>query len=304
MLEFNVNIDQIAERLGVKREVIEGRLQEEVKKLAATTHAFVVNYAQQKLAQNDFMRKWFFGEVNSRTGESEKVRFHDMGNNMYVVELDESNRWIEEGREPTSMATDKWLLKGPNVKTAKDGSKYRVIPMKQMGGVGGKHGSGSPQFDAILKKALKEKSISLNRVERDTNGSPKLGVLHKLSIPMPSQGDGGFHQMTSPNKFKFFSKGRSPEQARSLGLKASAGHFYLSNAVVTQTLSKGPRGQQKVEKGVTTFRVVSSKHEAEGKWMYTRVEPLGSIPAAYNNAMQMWNEVVRGLEDEFSKSGE
>ena len=158
-LDFKVNIDEVADQLRVKREAIEGRIVHEVKNLAASTHAFVVNFAQKKLADNSFMRDWFFGKTDPQSGESEKVKFQELGPGMYVVSIDESSRWIEEGRPPKSMATEEWLLKPGKTKTAKDGSKYRVIPMKQMGGAGGKSDNSYAGFTNILKSALKKQGI-------------------------------------------------------------------------------------------------------------------------------------------------
>lgn len=301
-LDFKVNIDEIANKLQVKREVIEGRIIHEVKNLAASTHAFVVRYASQKLEKNQFMRDWFFGKTDPQTNESEKVKFQEIGQGMYLVSIDESSRWIEEGRPPTSMATDKWLLKeGKGLKTAKDGSKYKIIPMKQMGGVGGKSDNPYAGFTNILKSALKKQGISLNRIERDADGNPKLGILHRLQIPHPNAKSGGFHQMVSPKKLNLFSKGRTPERARELGLPTYGGSFHLAGAIVSQ---RKDETTGKIKKEAVTFRVVSSKHQAEGRWMYPRVDPLNSIPEAFKFAEKAWEQTIKSLEDEFRNTGE
>lgn len=301
-LDFKVNIDEIADKLQMKREVIEGRIVQEVKQLAASTHAFVVRYASEKLEKNEFMRKWFFGEINSQTNESEKVKFQEIGHGMYLVSIDESSRFIEEGRDPAPMATDKWLLKeGKGLKTAKDGSKYKVIPMKQMGGVGGKSDNPYAGFTNILKSALKKQGISLNKIERDSDGNPKLGILHRLQVAHPNSKSGGFHQMVSPKKLKLFSEGRTPERAAALGLPVYGGKFHLAGVVVSQ---RKDEATGKIKKEAVTFRVVSSKHKDEGRWVYPRVDPLNSIPEAFKFAEKAWEQTIKSLEDEFRKTGE
>ncbi len=213
---------------------------------------------------------------------------------MWVVEIDESVQWIEEGRAATSMATDKWLLNpnSPGVKTAKDGSKYRVIPFTHKGK--GSTKGNSPEITSMINKELKSKGISLNKIERDDDNKPKLGIIHKLD----------FNQKRSTYPEKFFSEPRNHVKAKQLGLGPTHGTHFLKNAVVIQREVKGPTGRTKISKDVVTFRVVSSKHEAEGKWMYPRVEPLNSIPEAYKWAENEWASIVNLLEKEFRTKGD
>ena len=189
------------------------------------------------------------------------------------------------------MATEAWLLKpgAKGVKTAKDGSTYRVIPFKHSSGVGGKSESPEPEIASMIKKQLREKGISLNKIERDQFNNPRTGVLHKL----------GIDKKRTSYPQDLFSSPRNKETADRIGLKPSHGHHYLNNAVVVQREVEGPKGKMKISKEVVTFRVVSSKHKAEGRWMYPAVPALNSIPEAHKYAIAQWESIVKSLEEEY-----
>ncbi|RLF65137.1 MAG: hypothetical protein DRN30_04575 [Thermoplasmata archaeon] len=285
-LDFRVNLREIAEKVGQTAEALSKRVNDEIKNLSISTHAFVVSYANEKL--KGFNRSHFFGEGG------QNVRWNEVAPNIWVVEIDESVKWIEEGRGPVSMATADWLLKpgAKGVKTAKDGSTYRVIPFSHGQGVGGKKTSGDPEIASMIRKTLRKKSISLNKIERDQFDKPKLGVLHKL----------GINEKRSQYPQSLFSAPRNEKTAKQIGLKAHTGHHYLNNAVVVQRETEGKNGKSKISKEVVTFRVVSSKHQAEGKWMSPKVEPLNSIPEAYKYAEGEWEKIVKSMEDEYRRT--
>lgn len=290
---FNVNIQEVAARFNQQKDYIAGRVRSEVEKLSISTHAFVVKYAQDKL--KGWMRNHFFGP------ENKNVRWIPAAQNIWVVEIDESVRWIEEGRSRVFMD---WLLKSPKAKTAKDGSRYLAIPMMQARGVGGKYAGQNPEFASVIKQQLKHQGISLNRIEKNEDGTPKLGVLHRLNISTPQPGSPGFFHMVTPKKLEFFSQSRSSAVAQQIGLQPHSGHFFLSKAVVTQREVELPSGKKKISKEVVTFRTISSKHEAEGRWFYPEVKPLNSIPEAYKYALAEWEKIVKTMEIEFNRIGE
>jgi len=95
--------------------------------------------------------------------------------------------------------------------------------------------------------------------------------------------------------YSFRSEGRTKEESEQFGLPEYEGSHYLSGGVVVQR----PNKKGKVKKEVITFRVVSSKHEQEGRWLYPAVEPLNSIPAAYEYANAEWDKIIKSLEDYF-----
>ena len=274
--EFKANLREIAEKVGKTADQIKGKVNEEIRKLSISTHAFVVNYAQEKLDG------WKLGHFLGPEGNN--IRWVQLAENMWVVEIDPSVAWIEEGREPTSMATEDWLLKPDKSKTAKDGSTYRVIPMSKH-----KDNRRNPELKSILNDQLTKQGIDMKTLELDQNGQPKIGVVNKLQF-------GKNVTQKSDQNAMFFSKSRNADQSRQTGLPIYGGAHHLHGAVVSQR--KDDKGN--VKKEAVTFRVVSSKHEAEGRWMYPKVDPLNSIPEAYKHAEAQWEKIVKALEQSFS----
>lgn len=275
-LGIKANYKEIAEKLGVAEEEIANKLKGAVEALSISTHAFVVQYANEHL--EGFYRSEFLGE------DGENVRWAKVSENMWVVEIDESVKWLEQGRPKTSMATEDWLLKPGKTKIAKDGSKYRSIPFS--------HKKDSiktpPGMRNAIEMSLKANGINMKKIEKDADGKPKIGIVNRLKdIP----------QLNDPasNFYSFRSKERTEEEAEQLGLPAYGGKHYLSGGVVVQRPSKNG----KVKKEVITFRTVSSKHAAEDRWMYPEVKALNSIPAAYDYATKEWEKIVKSLEDYF-----
>lgn len=281
---FTVNAREVAEKLGEVSDQLAHKINSGVESLSISTHAFVVNYANEKL--EGWTRDHFFGEDNGN------VRWTKAAHNIWVVEIDESVRWIEEGRPPTSMATEDWLLKEKpgstgKVKTAKDGSKYRVIPFVHRRG-GGKYAD--PRLGGTIRAALKDAKIDMKTIERDQQGNPKIGVIGKLDI----------NKSRKRYPESFWSEPRKQEMADQIGLKSHHGHHFLKGAVVLQR-DAGTAKKPKIVKEVVTYRVVSSKHKAEGRWMYPAVEPLNSIPEAYKYAEAKWEQMLKELEAEVQR---
>ena len=283
---FQVNVDEVAEKINSQIGDVKTKLTDAVQSLSVQTHAFIIDKANKEL--HGFKREQFLGEKNRN------IRWSQISERIWVVEIDESVRWIEEGREPTSMATEAWLLKGDKVKTAKDGSKYRAIPFTQSQGKGksANFKNPMPEVEKEIKLILKKNNISLRKVEVDDNGQPKLGIIHKLKVPNPSSQT---KYLKVAGGKDWFSPPRTQEQANLSGLKAHTGIFQGKGAVVVQR--KGPKGG--IVKEVITFRTVSSKHQTEGRWMYPQVTPFNSMEAAYQWARMEWDRIVQMLSDSF-----
>lgn len=295
--DINVDVEGLANKVSKTKEVVEQKLLPAVERLSISTHAFIINKANSEL--NDFKRNFFLGlgEYGKNKKDSDKapgvdssaknVRWVKVSNNMWVVELDESVSWIEDGREPTSMATEDWLLKPSKSKVSKDGSLYRSIPFKIT--QGGKAAKGTkPAYASLIKTAAREQGINLKNIEKNEDGTPKIGVLHKIKIEGPEEGWEKF-----PN---FHSRPRSEEEAAASGLKPHGGIFHLKGAVVLQRVKPGKK--PKVVKETVVFRTVSSKHKLENRWMYPEVKPLNAINAAYEYAKEQMDKIIRSIEDE------
>lgn len=275
---FSINVDEVARQVQKDVAQVRARVTDEVRKLSISTHAFVIAKANAEL--DGYIRKAFLGENNKN------VRWEQVADRIWAVTIDESAAWIEEGKPSVFM---RWLLdNNPKAKTAKDGSRYAAIPMTQARLSGGKK-MNNPKvaYETIIKNAMKQEGISIKRIERNDDGTPKTGILHKLSIQPPGTRD-QFPGM--------FSIPRSQETAARVGLPAHDGIFHLKGAVVTQRLD----AKNKPVREVITFRTISSKHEAEGnRWMSKAVQPFGALEAASQYAKEEWERIVEAIKRDY-----
>lgn len=278
VFRFSVNAAEIAAKINQTADAIVPRLRQEVQALSAATHAFVVDKAQRDLKGGTLAR--FLGK------NGENVRWVQIDPNIWVVEIDESVRDIEEGHDRRFMS---WLLtNNPKAKTAKDGSKYAAIPMTKAQGTGpGKDAANAknPAYTAMVKNTLKANKVSLTKIDRHADGSPKLGVIGKYDVDQPERSQ--FPGM--------WSAPRTAQQAAITGLPQHGGYFHLQGLVVTQRM----QGKRVVREAVT-FRTISSKHEKDGRWFQKAQQGLKSIPAAYDWAQQEWSKIVAEMEREFA----
>ncbi len=304
--KITTNADEIAAQLGVAAEDVQKQLQAAMETLSASTHAFIVQKANAELAHNDYLRNAFLGKSDKVTHnnqsdphplvspDAKNLRWNKIGSNMWVVELDQSAEYIDQGRPRMSMATEDWLLK-PNdkLKTAKDGSTYKVIPM-QAGGAS-QHGEG-PDIGAgmflkhALHSAIKSAKVNMKQIERDSNGDPRMGILHKLDVSK--------FEEKGRTKQGAFSKPRTPAEAAATGLPAHQGHFMIGSAVVMQRPADNKAG---AKKEAVIFRVVSSKHQGEDRWQAPEIHGIKAMEAAYNWAQQEWMDILKKIEEDFAK---
>ena len=163
MFRISINAQEVAQKLRAQLEVIKARLQQEAAKLSIAAHGEIVRYAQQNLT--GWRLQHFLGDTGQDNPDSGNVRWYKAADNVWVVEIDESVAWIEQGRPSVFMD---WLLKpgAKGVKIAKDGSLYRSIPMMQSRGKGGKV-SAPGILGASIKHILKQNKVSLNKIETD-----------------------------------------------------------------------------------------------------------------------------------------
>jgi hypothetical protein len=270
--KFNINAEAVAAQVQQDVESIYKELQDGVKSLTAQTHAKVLEFASQDL--KGYNLKAFMGE------NGKNVSWDQVSDNIFVVAIDPSVGFYNDGRPPVSMATESWLLK--NAKTAKDGSKYRVIPFKH--DTKQTHGANA-QLNSMAKNMIRQartpdnKRIPLYSIEKNADGTPRIGTLHKIKATPP------FTQSQAPS---LFSKPRSAEDAKATGLKAHGGIFKLEGLAVSQRMV-GP----KVKREAVTFRVVSSKHQAEGRWLFPAIPAHRFLERAFEWATQTaWPEIL------------
>jgi hypothetical protein len=207
---------------------------------------------------------------------------------VWLIHLDEKAAWIEDGMPAHSLLPD--LLNSPKAKTAADGSRYMIIPFANTAGKGGATQTTPVQqgLVAAIKKQLKQEGVSWSRTEVDDQGRPKLGRLHQLKMTTPNKP----HEPKSGH-------GRGGMGWGSVGspMVGATNIPFLENAAVYQTLNSSG----KVERSVMTFRVASSKHEAQGRWQHPGIEPAHILNDAYEFALQeleqhLMPDIIRQIE--------
>jgi uncharacterized protein YajQ (UPF0234 family) len=236
---------------------LESKLATAAQHLAIQAHAHVLDEASSKLKSRfDIFKKNFVIEKIDR--------------GVYSVVVKSEARWIEDGQEPHSML--EYLLKSPKAKRAKDGSKYLIVPFKH-NVAPSRSTETQTQLRDILRSELKKKDISYQKIERNPDGSAKLGLLHKMDIKTPDH-------LKSPRG--------DPE-----------GRPYLWGLRIYQNIKKNDDGSTKLDKhgqpaiarDIFTFRVASSKHEGS-KWFHPGSEPMHFLDDAYEWAKRKWDEEI------------
>lgn len=274
------NVTDLAEKLKSDIDKFKAKVDQEAKNIAVMTHAFVAAKAKNEL--NSFQQQAYLGK------NEENLRYSKLGEGVYLVELDAKAAFIEDGSPKKFM---KWLLdNNPKAKTAKDGSRYAHIPFSHTKSNSTKNVNDSKSaFYDIVSKRLKEENIDLNKIEKNTDGTPKLGIVHKINTVSILAAEKNRSNFSSP---------RSQEMAAKIGLKPHSGIHKLEGLVVTQRKDKSG----KIVKEAITIRTISSKHEAEGRWYYPEIKPFKGMQSGYEYAKSLMEESIKRLHEEFGKN--
>ncbi len=252
--------------------------------LAAATHAKAVEIANEKLHSR-------------RQPYIEALKLSQEGD-VWVLSLAASARWIEDGMPPHNMLDD--LLASPNAKGAKDGSRYVIVPFEHGPGKGpGNDTKEHQDLVNTLKQQMKKGVLDLDAqdktkrvkipwggIERDDQGRPKLGRLHRFNIndsPLktqegPGQGRGPIGDVRQgPNM-----------RQRAGGGPAGGGNPFLQGVAVYQKLDdKGA-----VKRSVMTFRIASSNQQGESIWDHPGLEAVGIMDEAWTWAMDQVETLI------------
>lgn len=277
LISINVNSAEVAQRLNTTIDNVQQHLRREVEALSVSTHAFILQQANEL---NSWQRQVFLGN------NGENVRWIKEAEGIWVVEIDESAKKV---MDPHPRRFMEWLLsKNPKAKVSKDGRRYAVIPMMK-GTVTAKGVTGArPDFKAMIERSMREQKVSLRKIAKNPDGSPKLGVVARLNIEPPGP------QKQYPT---LYSKPRTPEMAALSGLKPHGGIPLLQGLVITQRMEG-----KKVRREAVTFRVIHEGHEAEGRWYQPEWKGFPVMDRAKEYAESQLEEIVKRI-DEVLKSG-
>lgn len=260
MFRINIDSSEIIDLLGID-EASTGEMNKAAAALTAATKAKAIELANQKLHTR---RKMFI----------EALDHFQVDENTWVVSLDAKAVWIDEGMPEHSMLPD--LLKSKKAKTAKDGSKYVVVPFK--------HNKGkqlqTPAQQALLntiKKELRAVGTTPNQIELTKEGKPKLGLVRSLDITQ------------RPLSTADLRIGAGP---RGHVAQGPTGIPLLKGIRVYQKEVQKSDGTTGIQRDVMTFRVASSKHEAQGRWHHPGIEGANIMDEAAAWARNEWDSKI------------
>lgn len=240
---FKVDTEQIASEFNELKDEVKAALKEGVALLASATNAKAHELAAEQLKTTS---KKF----------RDALSFDNPEEGVYVVSLNESMLWREEGFDSREMIDD--LLKN-NAKIAKDGTKFKVIPFRHEGGPT----QNSPKTMALLsimKSFLKQKGINYKKLETGKDGKPLIGKLHSFNYKTPT------------------SDFASPKPSKMASFPAFAGLNIYQH--------KDAKGN--VQRSLVTFRVVSEKHKGTGKWVHPGIKGAKILDQAFFFAQQLF----------------
>lgn len=229
---------------------------EAVRDLSAMSHAKAVELSGERL----HTRRQMYLDALS-------LQEHD---GVWLLSLAGQAAWIDNGMEPHSMLDA--LLASPKAKRAADGSKFIVVPFEHGPGKGATNTAPAqlPIVEAV-KAAMKQRGIPWAKVERDQNGRPIFGRLHRFNVAAPEKTGAGAAQGWGP--VGDVRQGYSERNARMRqhGGPGGGGAPFLQGVAVYQHADAGSKTGAR--RSVMTFRIASSKHQGQGRWEHPGLEP-------------------------------
>lgn len=266
MITLNVNLGPMVELNNSLKGRLDTALKNAAQQLAMQSHAHLLEQVQQKLH-------------STREKYVDAVSFTQVNDTTWVISLDRSAMWIEEGM-PEHEVLDN-LLKSPKAKMAKDGSRYLVVPFQHNKGPTSQT-KAAQDLTATVKQELKKRQIPYSKIERDQHGKAKLGLLHSFDItkePVKThEGAGQGHGKIGDVR------------------QGTTGIPFLQSVRVYQRQMKNGN----VSRGVLTFRVASSKHKGSGKWVHPGIQARKFFDETAEWALTCWTQMHEEILKEFA----
>lgn len=265
-LTLSLNIEEVVVHTKKLSKELEKRLDEAAKELSHQAFERIQGDVEQKLHSRKDIYK-------------ENLIFDEISPGVFEIKLNEPAMWIEEGQEPHSMLDS--LLRSPKAKTSKDGHKYIVIPFKH----NNKPSKQTPHQKELLghiRNELKKRNIPYTKIEKNPDGSPRLGLLHNLNLIGPKRdrpklgSEGPLGRPYSAHSLKFGSE-QGPE-----------GRPYLWGLRIYQRPKKNPDGSVGTSRDIFTFRTASSKNPSG--WFHPGLAPMKFLDSAYEWAQREWDQ--------------
>lgn len=257
MITLNINLMQALGLANTLEPKLEQVLKNAAQSLALQTHAHLLEQVQDKLH-------------STREKYSNALSFTEINSNVFVISLDQSMLWLEEGMAEKDMLDS--LLKSPKAKVSATGNKYLVVPFAHNKSPGQQTQAGKSLTDTI-KTELKKRQIPFAKIERTSEGKAKTGLLHSFDItkaPIKSAEGPGM--------------GHGPVGAVRQGV---TGIPHLLGVRIYQKETNAG-----IKRGIMTFRVASSAQRGTGQWRHPGIEPRHFFEEAHDWAMQTWAKIA------------
>lgn len=204
------------------------------------------------------------------------IYVEQISDNIMEVGIRKEAYWLENGRKGGFMEELLNRKSGSEVKTDKEGNRYRVIPFEHSTGTKDMSSSSDSQ-DLIkeLKGFLKSKGVNYSKtrgLSLDESGSPRIGKTHSFSIK----------DMRGKRK-----------NAKDLSQN-------LQGVSVHQSLNEKTG---RIERNIMTFRVISEKHKGS-KWEHPGRPGEKILEDVYRWVEDTWRkDILPSLKDKYeSKS--
>lgn len=265
MVGVNIDTSAIADLANID-DAMKDVANEAARSLAKMIHAKAVDLAGQKL--------------RSRRGMFiDGLKVFEGGEDVWVVSLDAKVRWIDDGQPRHSMLDA--LLASPKAKRAKDGSRYIVVPFDHSPGQGATTTTTAQQdLISTIKGAMRKEGIPFGKIETNNAGAAKIGKLHSFTI-----GDKPIKTKNGP--------GQGHGAIGDVRQGATGIPFLQGVNVYQQKDAKAKSGAKKV---IMTFRIASSKHESQQRWINPGNEAMNIMDDAAKWALDTWdNEIAPGI---------
>lgn len=239
-LKIEIDAEAIANEFKDLKSEVEAALTEAVRAASVMAYGMVHEEASKRLKSR--LRPY-----------QNALSYHEISPGIWVVSLDESAFFIEEGMEPHSQYDT--LLK-ENAKISAEGFRYKVIPFEHSKGPTYQTDN-ARNITKMVKAELKARGIPYKKIETDASGSPRIGKLHSFSVP------------------------GSPKPS------AKAKFGALVGVNVYQNMVEG-----KMKRDVMTFRVISEKNKGDGSWEHPGLPAEKILDDVYEKIQRIFDEQI------------
>lgn len=268
MIYLNIDVSELTNLLDME-EAVNDELKSAARALTLATHGKLIELAQERLHSR-------------RQPYIDAVSMFQLDETTFVVNLDASARWIEDGMSQHNLLES--LLKSKKAKRAADGSMYLTVPFQ----LNKPKNQQTPAQQSLLATVKKELAalgsefpggtVTPNKIEVKADGTPKLGLVRSLDITK------------APISTQALRIGRGPMGQVAQG--ATGGIPILRGVRIYQKEFKDKAGDTKVGRFVMTFRTASSKQKGGGKWQHPGIDAVNLMDEAMTWAMSTWSQKI------------